>query len=137
AHGDGALWHLLCTGEKMAIVFNRFSTERFQTGTGSQAGSGLVKADVAVASNAKNLQVDTASGLYGSFVARAILVVITGDCAVGNMDVIARDIHMRKKIVRHEVVKTLRMRRRKAKVFVEIERLYPRKIKISVIVKCD
>src|SRR5258707_3432868 len=121
AHGDGALRHLGFVGERMAIVFDRFAAERFQPGAGSEAGSLFVETDVAIATDAKNLQVDAAGSFDGLFVSLAIGVVIAGDVAVGNVDIFRSEIDIRKEILLHKKMEALRVRSRQSQIFVEIE----------------
>src|SRR4030095_766096 len=63
AHGDGAFGHIRFAGENVTVVFNSFTAKGFQSRSRSQTRCWLIETDMAVAADAKNLQVDTA----GSF----------------------------------------------------------------------
>src|SRR6266481_3257905 len=86
---------------------------------------------MAIAADAKNLKVDTASSFDALFVLRAVGVVIAGDSAVRNVNIHRRQIYLRKKVLLHEEMKTLRMRSGQPQVFVEIEAGCLREIEIA------
>ena len=71
--------HFGLAGKKVAIVFDGFAAESLQAGAGGEAGSRLVEADVAVAADAKNLQVDAAGRFDGLFVFGAVGVVVAAE----------------------------------------------------------
>src|ERR1700747_3637373 len=121
AHGNSARGDCGFVGERVAIVFDGFATERFQTGAGSEAGGRFVEADVAVAADTKNLDVNAAGGFDGLFVLRAVGVVVSGDGAIGNVDIFRREIHMRKEILLHKKMEALRVGSAQSQIFIEIE----------------
>src|SRR5258708_35787349 len=121
AHGDGALGNLFFGGEELAVVFDGFFAENFQTGSRTEAGGRFVESDVAVAADAADLQVDAARLANGLFVGRTITIVVSLDGAIGDVAGAGRPGHVSAKILMHEMVKTLRMVRREAQVFVEVE----------------
>src|SRR5258708_15584512 len=137
AHGDGALGNLFFGGEELAVVFDGFFAENFQTGSRTEAGGRFVESDVAVAADAENLQVDAARIANGLFVGRTILMVVSLDGAIGDVDVAGRHVHVSEKILMHEMVKTLRMVRREAQVFVEVECDDPREIQFLLVVQAN
>src|SRR4029077_6015101 len=94
AHGDGALGNLFVGGKEMAVVFDGLFAENFQTGTRAQAGSRFVESDMAVAADAENLQVDTAGCANGLFVGRAILLIVSLDGTVGDVNVAGCYVHV-------------------------------------------
>src|SRR4029077_1297401 len=95
--------------------------ENFQTGTRAQAGSRFVESDMAVAADAENLQVDTAGCANGLFVGRAILLIVSLDGTVGDVNVAGCYVHVSEEILLHEMMKTLRMIGRKPQVFDQVE----------------
>src|SRR5256885_6566140 len=121
----------------MAIIFNGFATERFQAGARSEAGGWLVETDVSIPADAKNLQIDPARSHDGLLISRTVGAVIAGDSAIGNVDLLAGKISVGKKIVLHEVMETVGMRRREAKIFIEIETGGARKIERAGAMKGD
>ncbi len=107
--------------KKFAVVLDGFFREDFETRSGAKTGGGLVEADVAIAADAKDLQVDAASISNALLVGGAVLAIVPFDRAIGNMNVGGRDVHVRKKVLAHEVREALRMIGGKSQVFVEIE----------------
>src|ERR1700686_1590078 len=128
SHGDGALRNLFAGGKKLAVVLNCFFRQDFQARSGTETGSRLVETDVAVAADAQDLQVDASRIANALFVGGAVLAIVFFQRAVRNMNVGRRDVHVRKKVLAHEVGEALRMVGGKSQVFVQIEGDHARKI---------
>src|SRR4029077_3296958 len=79
AHGDGAAGAFFAGSEKFGVVVDSFLVEDFHARAGAEAGSGFVEADVAVAADAKKLQVDAAGLADGVFVGFAVVVIVAAD----------------------------------------------------------
>jgi len=73
---------------------------------------------VAIAADAKNLEIDTTMRFDGLLVSRAVSVVIAGDGAVGNVNIPRGEIDMRKKILLHEKMEALWMGSGQSQIFV-------------------
>ena len=84
---------------------------------------------MAVASDAKNLQIDAAGRFDGALVLLAVCGIVFSKAAGWNVNFICGEIYFGEKIGVHEVVKALRVVGCEAKVLVEIERSGLRKIK--------
>src|SRR5262249_60071141 len=87
----------------------------------TEARCRLVEADVTVAADAKDLQINSAGVLDRLLVRVAVAVVVPFDCAVRNMNVLLRNIDAREEMLAHEKAKALRMCPRKAEIFVEVK----------------
>ena len=74
-----------------------------------------------VPANPQNLQVDPARLPNGFFVGCTVLIVISALGSAGNVNVLRSYIHMRKKVLLHEVVKALRVAWLETHVLVKIE----------------
>jgi hypothetical protein len=121
AHGDGAAGAFFARSKKLGVVVYSFLVEDFQAGARAKAGRGFVEADVAIAADAKKLQVDAAGLADGVLIGFAVVVVVAADGAIGDVDVVGIDVDVCKEIFLHEVMEALRMRGGEAEVFIEIE----------------
>ncbi len=83
---------------------------------------------MSVAADAEDLQIDAAGVLNVIFIGGAVFFVVAGDGAVGDVNVAGVDVHVRKKMFQHEVVKAVRMLGGNSEIFVEIESEHARKI---------
>src|SRR5260370_34060285 len=137
AHSDGALRNFFFGGKELAIVLDGFLAENFQAGARTEARGRFVESDVAVAADAENLQVDAAGIANSLFVGGAILLVASLDRAIGDVDVGGRYVHMREKILLHEIVKTLRMACWEAQIFVQVEGDDAREVQFLFAVQAD
>src|SRR5580704_7625351 len=128
SHGDCGGGHFFAAGEIAAIVGERRAAQSLGASARGEARGRLVEANVAVAPDSEDLQVDAACLANGRFVAGAIFLVAGLNAAVGNMDLGWRNIDVGEKILVHEAVKAVRMVGSQADVLVEIEGHYLRKI---------
>ncbi len=90
---------------------------------------------MAVAPNAQNLQVDSPSLSNGVLVRGAVIVIISANRSIGDVDVSGIDVDVSKEIFPHEMTKTLRVRGGKSEVFVEIKSYHAGKIERALLVK--
>ncbi len=86
AHGNCAFWNFLALRKKAPVVFYGFPGELFQACARSEAGIGFVEADVAVAADSENLQIDAAGFFDFVFVAFAVFGIVGAEGAAGNMN---------------------------------------------------
>src|ERR1700723_1870267 len=124
AHGDGTLGDFFAGDEGLAIVFDRLAGENFQPGPRSQARRRFVEANVAIAPDTKNLQVDATRCPDFLFVRRTILFVIAGNHSIRNVSSRWVDVDMAEEILAHKKVEALRGIRRNPEVLLEIKSSY-------------
>src|SRR4029077_5190355 len=105
AHGDGALGNLFISSKEFAVVFDGLLAENFQTGSRAQAGSRFVESYMAVASDAENLEVESAGFANRLLVGGAVLLIVSLDGAVGEVNVARCYVHVGEEILLHETVK--------------------------------
>ncbi len=122
AHGDGAAGDELFAEEIAGGVESGDAVEGDEAGAAVARGAGLVEADVTGAADAEELEVDSAGGGDGGFV----LLAEGGDGfggegAVGDVDVLARDIDVVEEVFVHETVVALELAGVHGEVFVEVE----------------
>ena len=85
--------HVLLAEKAAGGVAARHRIERDQARSAMAGRAGLVEADVAGAADAQDLQVDAARPADHLLVAGAVFLdILAGDGAVGNVDVLRRDI---------------------------------------------
>src|SRR6266699_1431795 len=121
AHSDGAARTFFVGTEKLGVVVERLAAQDFEACTRGETGCRLVEADVSVAANAEQLEVDAACGANRLLVGRAIDTVIAADAAVRDVDVAREYVDVAKEMLVHEMVITLGMGSTQAEVFVEVE----------------
>ena len=137
AHGDGATGTLFAGSEGFGIVVQSFAAQDFEARARTDAGSGLIEADVAIAADAEKLEVDASGLADGQFVGSAVLIVIAADGAIGNVDVAGIYVDVREQIFMHEMMEALRMRGGKSEIFIEIKSNDAGEIERAVLVKSD
>src|SRR5580704_3552944 len=118
AHGDRETRHLLPSTKEFAIVLHRRFAEHLQACFRRKTGRRFVEADVPIAPDSQDLQVDAARTLNFSFIPSAIFFVVATDGAIWDMNISRIKIYMRKKMFRHEMMKTLRVLGRNPQIFV-------------------
>jgi hypothetical protein len=137
AHGDGTARTLFAGSEGFCIVVQRLPAQDFEARAGTNAGSGLVEADVTVAADAQDLEVDAAGLADGLFIGGAVLIVIAADGAVGNVDIARIYIDAREEIFVHEMMEALRMCGGKTEIFIEIKSNDAGEIERALLVERD
>src|SRR6266404_7888708 len=126
---------LLARRKRLRVVVHRFLAEHFQPRARGQAGSRLVEANVSIAADPKNLQIDAPGLADVLFIRNAILIVMARDSSVRNMNIGWAHVDVRKEMLAHKIMKALRMCRRKSQVLIQIESHDAGKIKRSLLVK--
>src|SRR5690349_8431820 len=101
-HGDSTSRALFARAEEFGVVVERFAAQDFEACARSQAGSGLVEADMPIAPNAEKLEVDTACGADRVFVGGAVGIVVGADAAIGDMNVARWHIDVTKEMFMHK-----------------------------------
>ena len=88
-----------------------------------------------VAPDAQKLQVDSPGLPNGVLVRSAVIIIVSANRSIGDVDVSRIDVDVSKKIFLHEVVKTSRVGGGKPQVFVEIESYDAGEIERGLLVK--
>ena len=123
AHRHRFLRDELLAEEIRRGIATRHGVEMHEARAAVRAGARLVEADVARLADAEDLEVDAAGALDGRFVAAALLVhLIARNVAARDVDVLARNVHVREEILPHEPVVRVDVVRHHRVVLVEIER---------------
>ena len=92
---------------------------------------------MAVAADAKELQVDPAGSADCLLVGRAVSVVIAPHAAIRDVNVARGHVHVAEEVFLHEVAEALGMRGGQAEVFVEIEGSDVREIERAGLMQAD
>ncbi len=122
AHGDGAGRHFVPSAEVAGGVFDGEVVEVDHARFRGEGGAGFVESDVSRAPDAQNLDVDAARLFDGAFVCRTEgfhFVRLQG--AVGDVDVLRKDVHLAEEVMVHEMVVALFRLPFHGHVFVEVE----------------
>ena len=109
--------HFVGAVEKARIGFNGALAQRDQVATVHEAIPGLVEADVSIAANAQQLNVNAARRLNGGIIRAGRRSQITGR-ATGHMDGLRAHVHMLEQLLHHEGVVAAGMLRRKPYILV-------------------
>src|SRR5262249_10411599 len=101
-------------------------------------GAGFVKADVAGAADAQDLQVDAAGPPDQLLVADAVVLDVAGRHGpVGDVDVLRRDVDVVEEGLAHPAVVAVRVVRLHRVVFVEVESEDAREVEPGLLVQAD
>ena len=115
---DGYIFTIL---KKTRVVVDRRFCQRFQTSTRRKRAGWLVERDMAIRTDAEQLDIDTATFLDPLLIPLAKSFIVS--CrSRGNINVLAGDIDVLKEILVHKVMVALRMIDRQTHILVEIER---------------
>ncbi len=122
AHRDGVCGDVFLAEKVAGSVAAGERVEGHQPCAAAQGAKWLVKANVAVAADAQKLDVDAAGLVDSGFVAAAMIGHLVGrNRAVGNVDVVARDVDVVEEMLVHPAVVALQGLRVEAVVFVEVK----------------
>ena len=91
---------------------------------------------MSIAPDSQKLKINSAGLPNGFFIRGAVLVVVTANGSVRDMDIAGFDVDVSEEIFMHEMMKALRMRGGKAEVFIEIKGDDTRKIKSALFMEC-
>ena len=124
AHGDGLGRHFfnLATEEEASVVLDGLLGEHLRVGAASEGATWFVEGDVAVGTDAEELDVDTTSGGDGVFISLAGGGDVGGE-TVRNVGLGLVDIDVIKELGLHEVVVALVVFGSETEIFVEVEAL--------------
>ena len=121
-HGDRVGRNILFAAKIASCISPSQTVERHHSRPGIYAGTRFIETDVPGPSNAKNLDIDPTRSQDFALVLLAVGKHFrTRDEAVRNVHIFWRNIDLIEKLHLHKVAITLRMMRRQATVFIEIE----------------
>ena len=135
-HGEGMLRHGVEGAENGAVVAERLLGENFDPSAGAERTGGFVEADVAVAAETEQLDID-AAGVEDTLFVTAAFGVEIGRGAVGHVRAGWVDVDVAEKIFPHEIPVGLVVRAGETDVFVEVERGDAAEIEALVAVEPD
>ena len=126
-HRDGAARHLVLAAERGRVLLEGRGRERLHARARAERGERFVETDVPRLADAEELQINSAGALNRGFVAATFLVEV-GREAVGQMRVARVNVHVPEKMFLHVMTVGVRIGRRQAYVFIEVERAAEREI---------
>ena len=120
AHGEGPAGDLVGGGEEAGVVLDGLGGDGDESGSGLEGGAGLVEADVSVASDAEDLELDASEVFHLGLVAFALGDDVVGE-SVEEVDVCGVEVDVLEEVVLHEAPVALLVVVGEAEVLVEVE----------------
>ena len=120
AHREGVFRHLFQATEDGAVIAESLLGENLDPGAGTEGAGRLVEANVPVAAETQELDIDT-TGIDNTMFVAAALGVEIGGGAVRDVRALLVDVDVAEKIFPHEIPIGLIVRAGKTDIFVEVK----------------
>ena len=136
AHGESVLRHVFEGAENGTVILEGLLGEDFYPRAGAQRAGGFVEADVTIAPQTEQLDINATRIEDALFVTAAFDMHVLRR-AIGDVGVLLINVDMLEKMLPHEPVVGLIMGGRQTDIFVEVEGCHPTEVQILLAVETD